>query len=212
MEIKFNDINVNIVIEKKHNRNMYFRFPNTNTLHVTCPYLTSDKTIIKFIEKNYDSLSKMHKKTIKNEESDEYFCFKGKRYIRVFDESYKGVSFDDDFVYAKDEKVLNSYIKKYIKEYFNNEVDLIKPMFPGIPEFTLRIRFMKTRWGVCNRTNKVVTLNSELIKRTKEELDYVIVHELCHFYEGNHSARFWEHVSRYIPNYKELRKTMKEAI
>ena len=57
MEIKFNDINVNIVIEKKRNRNMYFRFPNTNTLHVTCPYLTSDKTIIKFIEKNYDSLS-----------------------------------------------------------------------------------------------------------------------------------------------------------
>ena len=83
MEIKFNDINVNIVVEKKRNRNMYFRFKDVNTLYVTCPYLTSDKTIIKFIEKNYDSLSKMHKKTIKNEESDEYFCFKGERYIRV---------------------------------------------------------------------------------------------------------------------------------
>ena len=48
---------------------------------------------------------------------------------------------------------------------------------------------MTTRWGVCNRTDKVVTLNSELVKRTKEELDYVIIHELCHFYEGNHSSR-----------------------
>ena len=85
-------------------------------------------------------------------------------------------------------------------------------MFQGIPEFSLRIRSMKTRWGVCNRTNNIVTLNSELITRTREELDYVIVHELCHFYEGNHSHKFWEHVSRYIPNYKELRKTMKEAI
>ena len=71
---------------------------------------------------------------------------------------------------------------------------------------------MTTRWGVCNRTDKVVTLNSELVKRTKEELDYVIIHELCHFYEGNHSSRFWEHVSKYCPNYKYLRKTMKEAI
>ena len=212
MEIVFNDINVNVVIEKKHNRNMYFRFPDINTLYVTCPYLTSEKSVIKYIEENYVSLSKMHKKTIKNKESDEYFCFKGKRYIRVFDESYKGVSFDDEFVYAKDEKNLNNFIKKYIKEYFTNEVNLIKTMFQGLPEFSLRIRNMKTRWGVCNRTNKVVTLNSELIKRTKEELDYVIVHELCHFYEGNHSSRFWEHVSRYIPNYKELRKTMKEAI
>lgn len=212
MDIIFNDINVNIVIEKKHNRNMYFRFPNKNTLYVTCPYLTSDKTVIQFIEKNYDSLSKMHKKAIKNDESEEYFCFKGKRYIRVFDESFKGVSFDEEFVYAKDEKSLNNYIKKYTKEYFVNEVNYIKTLFQGIPEFSLRIRSMKTRWGVCNRTNRIVTLNSELIKRTKEELDYVIVHELCHFYEGNHSQRFWNHVSRYVPNYKALRKTMKEAI
>ena len=212
MEVIFNDINVNIVIEKKHNRNMYFRFKDINTLLVTCPYLTSDKTILKFIEKNYNALNKMHLKTIKSEESDEYFCFKGKRYIRVFDDSYDNVYFDDEFVYAKDEKSLDKFIKKYIKEYFELEVDYIKSFFTGIPDFHLRIRKMTTRWGVCNRTNRIVTLNSELIKRTKEELDYVIVHELCHFYEGNHSKRFWEHVSRYIPNYKELRKTMKEAI
>ena len=207
MEIVFNDISVNIEVERKRNKNMYFRFPDANTLLVTCPYLTSDKTIIKFIEKNYSSLNKMHLKTIKNEESDEYFCFKGKRYIRVFDDSYEKVSFDDEFVYAKDK-----FIKKYTKEYFELEVDYIKGFFTEIPNFSLRIRKMTTRWGVCNRTDKIVTLNSELVKRTKEELDYVIVHELCHFYEGNHSKKFWEHVSRYIPNYKELRKTMKEAI
>ena len=212
MEAIFNDVNVNIVIDKKRNKNMYFRFTDPNTLYVTCPYLTSDRTIIKFIKENYASLSKMHKKSLKNEESDEFFCFKGKRYIRVFDESYDSVSFDDEFVYAKDEKALDNYLKKYIKEYFSNEVNLIKAMFEGIPEFSLRIRKMKTRWGVCNRSLKIVTLNSELIKRTRAELDYVIVHELCHFYEGNHSARFWAHVSRYIPNYKEMRKTMKEAI
>ena len=212
MEIMFNDVNVHIEIERKHNKNMYFRFPNQNTLSVTCPYLTSDRTVIKFIEKNYDSLNKMHKKAIKAVESEEYFCFKGKRYIRVFDESYDKIYFDDDFVYAKDEKSLDKFIKKYTKEYFELEVNYIKEYFSGIPEFSLRIKKMTTRWGVCNRTDKVVTLNSELIKRTKEELDYVIVHELCHFYEGNHSKRFWEHVSRYIPNYKTLRKTMKEAI
>ncbi|MBO4601502.1 MAG: SprT-like domain-containing protein [Bacilli bacterium] len=212
MEIVFNDISVNIEVERKRNKNMYFRFPDANTLLVTCPYLTSDKTIIKFIEKNYSSLNKMHLKTIKNEESDEYFCFKGKRYIRVFDDSYEKVSFDDEFVYAKDEKSLDKFIKKYTKEYFELEVDYIKGFFTEIPNFSLRIRKMTTRWGVCNRTDKIVTLNSELVKRTKEELDYVIVHELCHFYEGNHSKKFWEHVSRYIPNYKELRKTMKEAI
>ena len=212
MKVMFNNISVDIIIEKKHNRNMYFRFKSENTMLVTCPYLTSEKIILKYINDNYNQLNKMHLKTLKQIESDEYFCFKGKRYIRVFDLSYKNVSFDDEFVYAKDEKELDRFIKKYTKEYFELEIDYIKSFFSDIPKFSLRIRKMKTRWGVCSRSKKIVTLNSELIKRTKEELDYVIVHELCHFYEGNHSSRFWEHVSRYIPNYKELRKTMKEAI
>lgn len=212
MDIMFNDLNVYVEVEKKHNRNMYFRFKDPYTLHVTCPYLVTNSQILKYIKNNYDSLRKMHLKAINDSESEEYFCFQGKRYIRVFDERYDKVTFDEEYVYAKDEKSLDKFIKKYTKEYFELEVDYIKSFFSGIPEFKLRIRKMTTRWGVCNRSLKIVTLNSELIKRTKEELDYVIVHELCHFYEGNHSKRFWEHVARYIPNYKELRKTMKEAI
>lgn len=212
MTVLFNDVNVEIVVEKKRNKNMYFRFKDQNTLQVTCPHFTTSKVILDAIEKNYKSLSKMHLKTIKSDESEEYFCFKGKRYIRVFDDSLKNVSFDEDFVYAKDEIMLNKFINKYIKEYFLDEVNYIKTYFTNIPSFKLRIRKMKTRWGVCNRKDNIVTLNSELIKRTKEELDYVIVHELCHFYEGNHSSRFWEHVEKYCPNYKKIRKVMKEAI
>jgi hypothetical protein len=212
MQVEINDQIINVVVEKKRNKNMYFRFSDASTLHVTCPHLTPSSYILSCIKKNIVSLSRMQLKAQRNDESDEYFCFKGKRYIRVFDESYKDVSFDDEFVYAKDQASLDKYIKKYIKEYFYDEVYYIKQYFNNIPDFKLRIRKMTTRWGVCNRTDKVVTLNSELIKRTKEELDYVIIHELCHFYEGNHSSKFWEHVSRYCPNYKYFRKTMKEAI
>ena len=212
MQVEINDITIDVVIEKKKNKNMYFRFSNPTTLNVTCPYLTPKALILSSIKKNYKALSKMQIKASKNNESDEFFCFKGNRYIRVFDERYKGVSFIDDFVYAKDEVSLEKFIKKYTKEYFQNEIDLIKQDFKDIPEFSLKIRKMKTRWGVCNRRLKTVTLNSELIKRTKEELDYVIVHELCHFYEGNHSKRFWMHVERHFPNYKIIRKQMKEAV
>lgn len=212
MQVEMNNTIIDVVIEKKHNKNMYFRFPDSNTLKVTCPYLTSNNSIEKFIKKNYDALSKMHLKAIKNDDSEEYFCFKGKRYIRFFDEQTKDVYFDDEYVYAKDEAMLNKFLKKYIKEYFQNEIDLIKNDFENIPSFRLRIRKMTTRWGVCNRKDNIVTLNSELVKRTREELDYVIVHELCHFYEGNHSKRFWEHVERHFPNYKIVRKNMKEAV
>lgn len=79
-----------------------------------------------------------------------------------------------------------------------------------IPYPKLKIRKMTSRWGVCNVKDKTVTLNFELIKRDIKYLDYVIVHELSHFIHPNHSKSFWFLVSKYIPNYKELRKEMRE--
>ncbi len=89
---------------------------------------------------------------------------------------------------------------------------VIKQSFNNIPEFNIRLRNMKTRWGVCNTKDKIITLNTELLKRDIHLLDYVIIHEICHFYEANHSSKFWDHVSIYYPNYKLGRKELKGAL
>lgn len=54
-----------------------------------------------------------------------------------------------------------------------------------------------------------MTLNTELLKKDIKLLDYVIIHELCHFFEGNHGANFWHLVSLAYPNYKEARKELR---
>ena len=69
---------------------------------------------------------------------------------------------------------------------------------------------MKTRWGVCNKRDNSVTLNSKLMEFDLEKLDYVIIHELAHFIHFNHSKDFWNLVSKYEPNYKKIRKEMKD--
>ncbi len=69
---------------------------------------------------------------------------------------------------------------------------------------------MKTRWGVCNKKDIVITLNSELIRYDISKLDYVIIHELSHFIHFNHSKSFWNLVSKYCPNYKQIKKELKE--
>ena len=127
----------------------------------------------------------------------------------MYNEIYKKVSFDNDYIYAKDEKMLNKFYKNECLRVFENEVKRIVPYFDNLPKFSLRIRTMKTRWGVNNRGNNTITLNSELLKKDLDLLDYVIIHELCHFYEPNHSARFWNWVYKYYPNYKEARKRLR---
>ena len=69
---------------------------------------------------------------------------------------------------------------------------------------------MKTRWGVYNRKNHTITLNSRLIEFDTEKIDYVITHELSHIIHFDHSEYFWQLVSKYCPNYKKIRKELKD--
>ena len=79
-----------------------------------------------------------------------------------------------------------------------------------IPLYILKFRTMKTRWGVCNRKSKTITLNTRLLEYDISCLDYVIIHELSHLLEFNHSTNFWKIVEKYCPNYKQIRKILKD--
>ncbi len=200
---------VEVEIVYKNNKNIYLRFNEDGILVATCNRFVTEREINKLIDNNIKKIEKMYIATKKKQESDLFYNYLGRKYTIVYDNASKDVIFSDDFIFAKDEKILDKFTKKETLRVFKNEVDRIKPYFKNIPNFTLKLRNMKTRWGVCNRTNNTVTLNTELIKKDIDLLDYVIIHELCHFYEANHSSKFWNHVSKYYPNYKEARKRLR---
>ena len=68
---------------------------------------------------------------------------------------------------------------------------------------------MRTRWGVCNVRKNIITLNTELLKKSIPLIDYVIIHEMAHFFEANHSKNFWKIVEAAIPDYKAKRKELR---
>lgn len=74
----------------------------------------------------------------------------------------------------------------------------------------ISIRNQRTRWGSCSRQGNL-NFHYKLVLLPPALADYVIVHELCHIKELNHSRRFWELVVRTVPNYKELRKAIQYA-
>jgi predicted metal-dependent hydrolase len=105
------------------------------------------------------------------------------------------------------EKWLNTSMDNLYLERYNYWYKMFEE---NIPYFKLKKRNMKTRWGVCNLKSNTITLNTNLIKYDIECLDYVIIHELSHLLEFNHSDNFWKIVSKYCKNYKKIKNKLKE--
>ncbi len=69
----------------------------------------------------------------------------------------------------------------------------------------ISVRGQTTRWGSCSRRG-TLSINYKLMQLSREAIDYVLIHELCHLRQMNHSNKFWAEVAKYIPDYKRLDK------
>jgi predicted metal-dependent hydrolase len=72
----------------------------------------------------------------------------------------------------------------------------------------IAIKNQKTRWGSCSKSGNL-SFNYRILSLSPEVADYLMVHELCHLREMNHSRAFWDLVARAIPDYKKLRKQLR---
>ena len=79
----------------------------------------------------------------------------------------------------------------------------------GVRCGNITIRSQRTRWGSCSSKGNL-NFNCLLVLTPPEIIDYVVVHELCHLKEMNHSAAFWAHVERVIPDWAARRKWLKD--
>lgn len=211
MKYNIDGTDYNVIIEKKNNKNLYIRVKEDLTIYVTANYFTPKSEIVKILNNNIKYLKKMINKRLIEQDKNSHIYYLGDKYDLVFSNIFKEVEIDCDKVYAKDQKTFDKWYKKEIKTMFELHLEKMYNLFDEKIDFPkLRIRSMKTRWGVCNIKTKTITLNSKLIEYNLEALDYVIVHELSHLIHFNHSKDFWNLVSKYIPNYRVIRSYLKE--
>ena len=205
MKYELDDKIYNVIIKKKGNKKTYIRVDENNNIIVTTNYFITNNKIKKILDDNVKFLNKAL-----NKEKKEGFYLMGKKYDIIIDENIKNIEINNNIIKVKSLKYLNNWYKKEIFKIFNDRLDFYYNKFDeNIPYPILKIRTMKTRWGVCNRKVKSVTLNFNLVKYDYDCLDYVIVHELSHFVHFDHSKEFWNTVSKYYPNYKIVQKKLK---
>lgn len=99
-------------------------------------------------------------------------------------------------------KILYEYIFEQINYYLNNDFNLIVPL--------IEIKKLKSRWGACFPRQNKVSFNLALVHIEKYLINYVIIHELCHFIQPNHSKLFYQEIEKRMPDYKVKIKKLKE--
>ena len=97
--------------------------------------------------------------------------------------------------------ILNKWYKNTALAYFTKRTLQLAEDFK-LPKINdIKVRFMKARWGSCS-SHAVITYNIHLIKTSCENIDYVIIHELCHLVHANHGAQFYRLQTQLNPNWK----------
>ena len=210
MYFEYNGYKYPVIVTRKNNKNLYIRVSDDLDVIVTCPYLYTDLLIKKVIRSNETSIIKMLNKQKTRNEKENYDALLGKSINVIYNDVKKPI-FKDYTLIVKDDKMKDNWYLKQAKSIFKTYLDEAYSVFDeNIPYPRIKIRRMKTRWGVCNRRDNSITLNLELIKKDQMYLNYVIVHELSHFVHFDHSKEFWKTVEKYCPEYKIVRKKLKE--
>ena len=125
-----------------------------------------------------------------------------KEYVSGEDFRYLGRSYRLKVVQSKEERVK---LQRDYLELFGNKI--VKQDIKSV-----KIRQMKTRWGSCNPYKSYINLNIELIKKPKSCIEYVVFHELVHLLYPDHSKKFYDYLTLYMPDWQKRKEILEKAM
>ncbi|KOY86518.1 hypothetical protein AD998_10510 [bacterium 336/3] len=225
--VMLDEIRIDVVRKKMKNIRLTI-YPSTGKIRLSVPKKTSEKMIQSFLKSKLDWIKK-HSQISENQirinynfETGENHAFLGKLYPLevIYQEKRQKVELKNEILYLlvnKDSTKENR--QRLFNTWYRKQLEAILPemiahweniMQVKVEEW--RIKSMKTKWGTCNITKKRIWLNLELIKKTKEQLEYVVVHEMVHLFEKYHNKRFYDLMTHYLPNWKEIRKQLNQIV
>lgn len=222
-----------IIIEYKKIKNIYIRVKPDLNIYVTAPKRVTKKYIYELIEKRKDWIEE-RKEAIKKKNS---FDLSKKELASGNEVYYLGKSYMLEVLKCQKENIIiegrTMYMYVNIKdkeEYKNSDIrkkhilldtwykkealklfDLLIKKYTSMMNLeinTFTVKKLKSKWGSCDTIKKHLTFNLELMKYPLSSIEYIVLHELAHLLQANHSKKFYNIVSLYMPEWKKEKKIL----
>ena len=222
---------IRVEVVRKDIKNLHLGvYPPQGRVRVAAPLVISDEAVrlavidkLGWIKRQKAKFSEQARQSQRELVNGESHYFLGRRYrLRVHEVdaparvAVRGVASLDLFVRpdslpAQRESVLLHWYREQLKLLIPFLLEKWQPII-GVQAKQWGIKRMKTKWGSCNPTAQRVWLNLELAKKPVLCLEYIVVHELVHLLERNHTERFTVLMDGFMPNWRVCRETLNSGV
>lgn len=212
-ELRYQNYKIKYLLQRKANKNVTIKINEQGQLVVVAnEYVPINKLEQLIIEKVSWIIEKQQSQMAKLNKAQEGMYLLDKYYPYVFQEAkVNNVKIVDEkivvnytdrmfiekllakFIYQQSIKIIDPLVHKWLaifKDYYNVEVSSVK------------YKYMKSKWGSCQTNKRIITLNYYLINQEQSFIEYVIVHELAHLIQPNHSKAFYQVIEKFMPDYR----------
>ena len=196
---KYNNKDYVVRVKHAYQRNIYYRYKD-GEFYISAPYLVTKGAISKGLDK-----------------------FAGKLIVQ-YTNSHSNFSYENDFVFILGEQVslkslnienlqeLQAFLKKKAQIFITDLVRKNEKIMDISEPYKVVVRNTVRQFGSNSSRTHKLSFQIDLIHYSEEIIESVVIHELAHDFQRNHSKKFYNIVYEYCPRYKELQKKLKKGI
>lgn len=216
-------------LERKSVKNINMRVKADGGVFVSAPRGMPSAVIEAALEKNAGFILKARRRAL-NRAEQARACAEGNA-VRIFGEEYPLLArageksaahlssgaltlelrVPEDT--AARERVSDAFLREILSEEISRCANLVYPRFEamGVTWPEIKLRRMRSRWGSCNVSKRVLTFNTALVHAPRDCIEYVVTHEFCHFIHPNHSPAFHALMTELMPDWKARKKILNDT-
>ncbi len=225
--VEFGNLDLEVQIERTNRKRTISLQVKDNKLIVKAPRTASRQSLDDLIQRKQSWIKKrailnVEERKLRNRKfiDNEKFYFKGNEYrLSLIFGGKEEVKISEGFliVTCKDDRAMGSKeVKTFIEDWYVREstkilntrtYEFAKKM--KVEPSAITVKNYASKWGSCTASNKI-SYNWRIIMAPDCIVDYLIIHELCHIIEHNHSKNFWYQVGKFCEDFKKKRKWLRE--
>ncbi len=225
--MRIGDLQVEVV--KKNIRNIHLAvYPPHGKVRIAVPASVNDETIrlytiskLAWIRRQQRRFKGQNRQTERQYIDRETHYFFGRKYLlKVVEDSRSAkveVNGKRQIILHVKPEATRGYKHDHMNEWYRAELKAILPEMIAKWEKILSlqvaewgVKHMKTKWGTCNPAARRIWFNLELAKKPIKCIEYVVVHEMMHFYERTHNENYQAYLDKYFPEWREVREVLNE--